>query len=207
VLLLAAAQDPEEELVALLTLKLAKQEHRSGRYGWRGPYDRLKSHNFLELIIDKYSPRWFKAWMRCITSHFGLCHGNLICVGARMLQESFWHLPNIISGDRIFISMGQPPQCPVKVQLACFLIQYGSISSVKTAGEISIAEGMVHLYCHQVQPAFCNVWHAHLSWLGKRRKAFLKDQMAGWGFPGCIGIVDGSLIRLREKPHNNGWAY
>src|SRR5882724_3548656 len=157
-LLLADAQDLEEELAALLTLKLAKQECRSRRYGRRGPYNRLKSCNFLELIIDKYSPRWFKAWMRCITSHFGLCHGNLICAGARMLQESFWHLHNIISGDRIFVSTGRHPQCPVKVQLVCFLIQYGSVSSVKTAGALSIAEGMVHLYCHCVQQAFCNVW-------------------------------------------------
>ena len=84
-LLLVDAQDLEEELVALLTLKLTKQECRSGRYGQQGPYDQLKLHDFLELIIDKYSPRWFKAWMRCVTSYFGLCHGNLICAGARVL--------------------------------------------------------------------------------------------------------------------------
>ena len=55
-LLLANAQDEEEAMAALLTLKLAKQEHCSGRYGHWGPYDWLKSQDFLELIIEKYSP-------------------------------------------------------------------------------------------------------------------------------------------------------
>ena len=38
-------------------------------------------------------------------------------------------------------------------------------------------------------------------------QAYLKDEMAKWGFPGCIGIVDGTLILLMDKPLRNGWAY
>jgi len=189
-LLLTDAQDEEEEMVALLTLKLAKQECCSGRYGHQGPYDWLKLQDFLELIIEKCSPRWFKAWMRCVTPGIGWCHGILIC-----------------AGDSIFISMGWYPQCPVKVQLVTFLIYYESVSLVKTASALLIAKGTIHCYCYCSQWVFHNVHHAHLSWPGQRRRAFLKDQMTGWGFPACIGIVDGSLIRLREKPYNNGWAY
>jgi len=38
-------------------------------------------------------------------------------------------------------------------------------------------------------------------------KEFLKNEMAEFGFPGAIGIVDGTLIQLVDKPLKDGWAY
>ena len=29
----------------------------------------------------------------------------------------------------------------------------------------------------------------------------------GFGFPGCIGIGDGSYVCLAERPWENGWSY
>ena len=46
-LLLADAQDPDEELVTLAALKLAKQEQQSNKFGHQGPYDCSKSTDFL----------------------------------------------------------------------------------------------------------------------------------------------------------------
>ena len=203
-LLLADAQDPDEELVALAALKLAKQERQSNKFGHRGPYDRSKSTDFLHLIIYEYSSRWFEAWMR-----YGVCvfWVPTMLILYRMSRASFWHLHDIIAGDSIFVSKGRRPQRPVSIQLAAFLIKYGSLSMTKTAGVVSIAEGTVHLYCSRVCRALRNVRDQHLSWPGQRRRAFLKEEMAKWGFPGCIGIVDGTLIQLMDKPLKNGWAY
>ncbi|KIK78462.1 hypothetical protein PAXRUDRAFT_28614 [Paxillus rubicundulus Ve08.2h10] len=36
---------------------------------------------------------------------------------------------------------------------------------------------------------------------------FISSEMAEWGFPGCIGIGNGSYIPLLYKPVKNGYAY
>ena len=124
-----------------------------------------------------------------------------------MSCEAFWYLHDIIAGDPVFILTGHWPHHPVRIQLVMFLIKYGAVSGVKTAGVVPITKGTVHLYCHCVCHAIWNVCGKHLSWPGDRTWAYLKDEMAKWGFPGCIGIVDGTLIPLIDKPLRNGWAY
>ena len=63
-LLLADAKDQNEEMAALMTLQLARQELHSKKFGCCGPYDCIKSANFIDLMFDSYSPRWFKSWLR-----------------------------------------------------------------------------------------------------------------------------------------------
>ena len=67
-LLLADDQDPDEELVALAALKLAKQERQSNKFGHRGPYDCSKSTDFLhckwnyEDEVNCYPEGAFSKW-------------------------------------------------------------------------------------------------------------------------------------------------
>ncbi|KAG2088364.1 uncharacterized protein F5147DRAFT_527218, partial [Suillus discolor] len=124
-----------------------------------------------------------------------------------MHRDSFWHLHNLISGDPIFVSTSNRPQRPVYYQLATFLCRLGAESGLKTAGVMSIAEGSVYIYCYRVCQAIQNIRSAHLAWPGEQRRQFLSAEMAGWGFPGCIGIADGSYICLENKPTENGFAY
>src|SRR5882724_10489991 len=124
-----------------------------------------------------------------------------------MSKDAFCHLHDIIAGDPIFVSTGPQNQWPIRIQLATFLIRYGAQTYVKTASVVSIAEGTVDLYCKCVWQAIRNVNHSHLAWPEPPQQAYLKEEMARWGFPGCIGMVDGSLIRLMDKPKKNGWAY
>ena len=38
--------------------------------------------------------------------------------------------------------------------------------------------------------------------------AFLKGEVGeGFGFPGCIGIGNGTYVQLTEQPWENGWSY
>ena len=46
-----------------------------------------------------------------------------------------------------------------------------------------------------------------ISWPNHERRAQLKAKFEEEGFPGCIGIVDGSLIRLENKPREFPDAY
>ena len=98
------------------------------------------------------------------------------------------------------MSTGRKPQLPAWYQLAVFLVRYGSDPAVKTAETACMSEGSVYNYSRRVAQAFRDIRDDHLSWPGPERHAFLKTEMAEYGFPGCIGIVDGSLIQLMQKP-------
>ncbi|KDQ09814.1 hypothetical protein BOTBODRAFT_82826, partial [Botryobasidium botryosum FD-172 SS1] len=125
----------------------------------------------------------------------------------RMTRESFWHLHSLIQDDPLFLSRGNRAQRPVKYQLTAFLIRFGGETLVKTADTLSIAEGTAYNYVRHVSKSFRNIRGDHLSWPGLARCEFLSNEMAPYGFPGCIGIVDGSLIRLADMPRANGMAY
>lgn len=124
-----------------------------------------------------------------------------------MERDSFWYLHHLIEDDPVFQSTGRKPQRPSWHQLATFLIRYGEDPAMKSAKIAGIAEGTVYNYCDRVVQAFRNIRAHHLAWPGKERRAFLKYEMADYGFPGCIGIVDGTLIPLQNKPLENGEVY
>ena len=72
--LLASADDDELEDDVLLALLLFRQARRiqaqtvlCGRWGPRGPYDRVKVHeNFRQLVMNPngFTDRYFKTWIR-----------------------------------------------------------------------------------------------------------------------------------------------
>ncbi|KZS94893.1 hypothetical protein SISNIDRAFT_473838 [Sistotremastrum niveocremeum HHB9708] len=124
-----------------------------------------------------------------------------------MSKISFWHLVESIKDDPVFQSKGKKPQRPAWYQLATFLVKWGEHGGVKTATVLSIAEGTVYLYQRRVTLAFRRIKHLHIWWPGAERRAYLKQEMAEYGFPGCIGMVDGTLFRLSDKPKKHGWSY
>lgn len=131
----------------------------------------------------------------------------LISVYNRVDRETFWHLHDLISRDSIFVSTGVRPQRPVKVQLAAFLCRCGAVSGIKSSSIICIAEGTVYGYIKRIVRAFRNIRDNHLAWPGVSRREFLSKEMGASGFPGCIGIGDGTYIRLVDKPWIDGWSY
>ncbi|KZP34567.1 hypothetical protein FIBSPDRAFT_719687, partial [Athelia psychrophila] len=122
-------------------------------------------------------------------------------------RDTFWHLHDLISGDPIFVSTGIKPQRPVQFQLAAFLCRSGAVSGIKTSSIVGIAEGTAYNYMHRVVRAFRNIRADHLAWPGIARRQFLSGEMGGFGFPRCIGIGDGTYIRLVDKPWIDGWSY
>ncbi|PPQ98190.1 hypothetical protein CVT26_003236 [Gymnopilus dilepis] len=193
VILLADAEDDGEELVALFFLRLAiedrrKQRLRNLRYGPRGSYNQKKSRDFFNLMLNEFPERWFKEWLR-------------------MDRDTFWIVHDLIRDDPRFISTGRKPQRPVRYQLATFLCVVGAESAVKTASVVSIAEGCVYNYTKRVVKALRAIRDDHLAWPGPYRREFISDALAALGFPGCVGLGDGTYIRLTEKPIRNPWSY
>jgi hypothetical protein len=124
-----------------------------------------------------------------------------------MSREAFTHLLHLIGDDPVFISTSGRPQHPVHYQLAAFLCYVGAEDALKAASVICVCEGTVYGYRERVCRALRNIQDAHLAWPGPARREYLNSAMSEWGFPGCIGIGDGTLIRLVNKPLRNGWAY
>lgn len=124
-----------------------------------------------------------------------------------MDRRSFRTLCDLIKDDAIFVSTGRKPQRPPWYQLAAFLLRFGCDPAEKTAESCGIGEGTVYLYCKRVTWAFRNIRPQFLYWPDHRYRAILKERMAEEGFPGCIGMVDGSLIPLANKPSKDGELY
>jgi len=204
-LLIAESQDEEEELIALLVLALAFSQPETNRHGPHGPYIQEKAEGFFDLLLDKFSERMFKGFCRCVA--IWECFQLNFNTVNRMSRNAFWHVHGLIQDDPIFQSTGCRLQHPVKYQLVAFLLKFGENSSLQTAGVLAIAEGTVYLYAKQVCRALCNIQMQHVFWPGPAQRQFLKQAMADFGFPGCIGIVDGTLIRLMDKPAKEGWAF
>lgn len=122
-------------------------------------------------------------------------------------RASFQYLVDLIRDDEVFLSTGRKPQRPPWYQLAVFLNRYGLTPIEKTAEESSIAEGTVYLYCARVVQAFRRIRPQFLCWPDREGKEEIKERMGAEGFPGCIGMVDGSLIRLALKPVKDGELY
>ena len=69
ILLLADANDDDEEIMAMAIGGLAcaaRREERCGRWGHRGSYVREKSKDFFNVMLYGFSERWFKAWLRYV---------------------------------------------------------------------------------------------------------------------------------------------
>jgi hypothetical protein len=65
--LLADADDADEEMFAILVAHMAqkaKKEAQSLKYGIRGPYDEAKVCKFFNNLVFEASERSFKAWFR-----------------------------------------------------------------------------------------------------------------------------------------------
>jgi len=102
------------------------------------------------------------------------------------------------------------PQCPVHIQLACFLTRYGArgCDTLQVAQTLSLGHGTVFLYCRWVARAFRKWGLKQIVWPDIARKAVISDCFeAHSGFPKCLGACDGSLICLTEAPFGSQGTY
>ena len=72
---------------------------------------------------------------------------------------------------------------------------------------MGIGAGTVHLYCRRVTRALRELGLNVIIWGNDAAHAQSKEHFGVNGFDQCIGIVDGSLIRLTSMPLLNGVSY
>ncbi|KAG1725681.1 hypothetical protein EDD22DRAFT_853646 [Suillus occidentalis] len=128
----------------------------------------------------------------------------------RVSRTTFDHLVRILEENPIFKSMGRKPQRPVRYQLACFLLRYGTRGgdSLQAAHKLGIGFGTVFLYCKRVVRALREIGMQVVTWGDETRQNEMTRRVLDQsGIPDCIGMLDGSLIRLTEMPDRNGLTF
>ena len=91
-----------------------------------------------------------------------------------------------------------------------FLLRYTGEGSdaIGVSNKLGIGEGSVYKYCQRVTRALRKIGLTILSWGDSTHHCetanFIEQR---FGFKGCIGIVDGSLIGLSEVPAEHGQSY
>ena len=124
--------------------------------------------------------------------------------------HTFGKLVQLLEQNPLFQSTGSKPQRPIHYHLACFLIRYGiqGSDSLQPAYDLGIGNGSVFLYCWCVSKALRQLGPSTLSWGNTDRQQEVSDYiLEHFGFPDCLGALDGTLIRLSKQPKDNGNVY
>jgi hypothetical protein len=98
-----------------------------------------------------------------------------------MDRTSFQHVADLICDNPVFQRASRCPQRAVEHQLA--------------------------MYCDRVSKALQRLKRGYLVWPGRQPRRIIKLAFGAKGFPGCIGVLDGSLIQLSNKPQVLGELY
>jgi hypothetical protein len=112
--------------------------------------------------------------------------------------------------DTLFVSKGMKPQAHVKVQLACFLLQYGTHGSdvYHVAHNTNVGDGSVINHCKRVSRAMRELRPHFLKWPDNDRQVAIADDIEAKSVLRlCISSRDGSHVRQTAEPHEFGYMY
>ena len=130
-----------------------------------------------------------------------------------MTRVSFSTLLEKIYMHPVFYSNSNHEQCPPKYQLQVALYHFGggcSGSRLRTAVTFHIGEGTVEGYVRHVVVAILSLQEQYIQWPEPNSDLYqsvIHRHQVEYGFPNCLGFVDGTLIPLFQKPVQQGEWY
>ena len=125
-------------------------------------------------------------------------------------RVTFDRLVHLLEPNPIFKSTGRKPQRLVCYQLACFLLRYGTrgADTLQATHKLGVGFGTVFLYCKRVVRALRELGLNAVTWGDENRLQQVTTHVLDRsGIPDCVGMLDGSLIRLTEVPERNGFSF
>jgi len=127
---------------------------------------------------------------------------------AMVSSERRWAIPR--ARARVRLSRGRP-QLPVRVQIAVTLLRCGhhgnAASIILTATTFAVIVGSVGRATQQMTAAILCWKAAEIRWLDASQPAALAGQSKlRYGFPRCVGAVDGTTIPLAHAPSEDPWC-
>ena len=130
-----------------------------------------------------------------------------------MTKESFDKLLSLIDDHPVFSNNSSCPQKPPKYQFQVTLYHYGggaTGSRMRTAIQFGIGEGTVHLYVRRVTEAILALQREYIRWPEPNSPEYAEivgRHQLEYGFPNCLGFVDGTLVPVYRKPIAQGERY
>jgi len=97
----------------------------------------------------------------------------------RVNRDIFDCLVAVLTDNTLFLSKGTKPQAHVKVQLACFLLQYGTRSSdvYCVAHNTNVGHGSVVNHCRWVSRAVQELCSHFLKWPEDDQQVAIADDI------------------------------
>ncbi|KAL3701956.1 hypothetical protein R1sor_019978 [Riccia sorocarpa] len=62
-------------------------------------------------------------------------------------------------------------------------------------------------YTNRVMIALESCMRHEIAWPDRQGRASIAEHFAALGFPGCVGLVDGTLVKLSQRPRDDGETY
>lgn len=135
--------------------------------------------------------------------HFGL--------EARMSKNCFWKLVERIKDNEVFTNQSQRDQDPVHHQLLVTLFRlgkYGNGAAIgHTASFLSLGDGTTEIFTWRCLKAIYDLRSTFITWPKAEERASIAARIAhSYIFGNCVGMLDGSLIPVEQRPGIDGAA-
>ena len=191
--LLAIEEEEDNQYLAI------EEAVRSERYLFRAKNyrDRSDAFDFSDCLSEK-SKRFNDD---DFLSHFRVSRSSF-CTIADLLAKSdcFWCFP------------GKRKKASVEKHLLVFLRRLGCEgvegSRVSLASFFGIGKGTVDLYVERVVDALLELKDKVVIWpKGEKKETLKREIKCNFGFQRCIGIIDGTIIILNDRPLKFGDSY
>ena len=149
-------------------------------------------------------PRWSWFLLRMYSTSFK--------VEFRMSRSCFNKVVELIRGHDVFKSTRAKKQAPVEHQLLVALKRFGFSRNGSATGIIartfSISYGCAYSYIQRCITAIHSLRNVMIVWPNIEDRDAIADRIEQrYGFPHCIGFVDGTLSPLASKPQHHGEDY
>jgi hypothetical protein len=130
----------------------------------------------------------------------------------RLAPAAFHGLVKLLEPHEVFRSRSRNPQGSVEDQLAVFLSKLGRFGNGGSVGILArffgVSEGSVANFCQRCIVAILSLEKMVVVWPDSGERSATSRRLASrFGFPGCVGFVDGTLFPVYAKPSKDGEDY
>ena len=129
----------------------------------------------------------------------------------RIRRASFFNLLDMIKDDPIFNKKKYKKARPSSHQLLVFLYRIGREGVAASLSALSaffkLGKGTLRTYILNVLKAIIKHKQDVIYWPSAEERKELSDRLTAYGFPNCVGIIDGTLIVLDRRPATDFESY
>ena len=130
----------------------------------------------------------------------------------RVSRSSFHWLCDLFSKSPHLLSQGNKEIFSIEFHLLLFLRKVGSegveASDTKMANFFGIGKGSVSILFNRMKQAILSFKRDVIKWPTEQEKNAMKLEIkTRYGFQKCVGIIDGTIIILNQRPQKFGDSY